>query len=171
MGETKRRILQFAFYDKTGIQTYLEKQAAQGLLSDAGNPWAAERELKEDADVQRVLTDLRGSGEDAAELPALLYTVTEVKAPFLNDWCLEKIIDADAEKQDIDGKVRITEMRRTEEEPWGADAAYRLYVDGDEKRKYVVCYGNVILELDASWELTGGQMAVVGEKFGRAKNG
>ena len=32
MRETKRRIPQFAFYDKTGIQTYLEKQAEQGWM-------------------------------------------------------------------------------------------------------------------------------------------
>lgn len=139
---------------------------AQELLSDAGNPWAEERGLQEDAEVQRAFADLQGPGEDAQELPALLYTVTEVKAPFLHDWCLEKIMDADVGTRNVDGEIRTAEMRRIEEEPWGADAAYRLYVDGDEKQKYVVCYGNVILELITSWDLTKEQMAVVGEKIG-----
>ena len=35
MRETKRRIPQFAFYDKTGIQTYLEKQAEQQRMQEA----------------------------------------------------------------------------------------------------------------------------------------
>lgn len=103
---------------------------------------------------------------DAGELPVLWYTVTEVKIPFLYDWCLEKIMELETGRENIGGELRVTEMRRIEEESWRADAAYRLYADGEAKGKYVVCYGNVILELTASWELTEGQMSIVGEKHG-----
>lgn len=136
------------------------------LQSDGRNLRADEQGMREDADIQRAFADLRGPGEDAGELPVLLYTVTEVKAPFLYDWFLEKIVDANAETRNAAGEIRTAEMRRIEEEPWGADAAYRLYQDGEGMRKYVVCYGNVILELSTSWELTKEQMAVVGEKIG-----
>lgn len=139
---------------------------AGGLQSDGRNSQADGQGMQEDADIQRVPAGLRGPGEDAEELPVLLYTVTEVKAPFLYDWCQEKIMDADVETRNVDGEIRMTEMRRIEEEPWGADAAYRLYRDGEGKREYVVCYGDVILELSTSWDLTKEQMAVVGEKIG-----
>lgn len=75
---------------------------------------------------------------DAGELPWLQYTVTEVKAPFLYDWCLEKITNRHGEKQEEGGMYG-----------------------------YVLCCGDSILELQTSWELTKEQMAVVGEKFGQ----
>lgn len=130
------------------------------------DPRADAQDRPEDAEIQRILADLRGLGEDAEELPVLLYTVTEVKAPFLYDWCLKKIMDASRETRNVDGEIRMAEMRRIEAEPWGADAAYRLYVNEEGKRGYVVCYGDVILELSTSWELTKEQMSIVGEKHG-----
>lgn len=104
---------------------------------------------------------------DMQDLLGLRYTVTMVKAPFLYDLCLEKTIDYYTKKQNVDGKSRDAAMRRIDEELWGADAAYRLYQDGEAKGEYVICYGDVILELNPAWELTKEQMAVVGEKIGK----
>lgn len=102
---------------------------------------------------------------DIEDLPWLRYTAAKVKVPFLYKWCVKRTIDKYA-KEDIDGETGREAMYKIEEELWGADAAYRLYRGEEAKEKYVICYEDVILELDASWELTTEQMAVVEEKFG-----
>ncbi|MDE6951871.1 MAG: DUF2812 domain-containing protein [Lachnospiraceae bacterium] len=102
---------------------------------------------------------------DAEDLPWIRYTAAEVKVPFLYKWCVKRTIDKYA-KEDIDGETGHEAMYEIEEELWGADVAYRIYRGEETKEKYVICYENVILELDTSWELTAEQIAVVKEKFG-----
>lgn len=109
---------------------------------------------------------------DAGNLPEMRYTVTEIKLPFLYDWCLEVLKDSYSYSREFDGKLSYHELRGTDAAPWGADAAYRAYWDGEAEREYVVCYGNVIVELNTEWEMTEEQMAVAGEKLVKAmRNG
>lgn len=50
---------------------------------------------------------------------------------------------------------------------WSADEAYVLCVDGEAVNRYLLCYGNKIVEFIPSWKLTAEQVAVVAETFGK----
>ena len=41
-----------------------------------------------------------------------------------------------------------------------------MYWDNEAEKEYVVCYGDVIVEINTEWELTEEQMGIVGEKLG-----
>lgn len=67
--------------------------------------------------------------------------------------------------REYNGEASYHELRGMDAAPWGADEAYRVYRDKEAEKEYVVCYGNVIVEVNTEWELTEGQMGIVGEKF------
>lgn len=104
-------------------------------------------------------------------LPWLRYSVTEVKRSALYDWCRERLLQTYEYAQDDRGEVRYHELRETQAAPWGADGAYRLFVGEEAENTYVLCFGNRIVEINTSWELTEEQMAVVGRKLGDCGNG
>lgn len=102
---------------------------------------------------------------DAGNLPGMRYSVTEVRLPFLYDWCLDAVKDNYTYSQEFNGRQTYYELREMDAAPWGADAAYRVYWDGEAEKEYVVCYENVIVEVNTEWELTEGQMGLVGKRF------
>ena len=103
---------------------------------------------------------------NAGNLLCMRYTVTKVKMPFLYDWCLDAVKDNYSYSQEYNGEASYHELRGMDAAPWGADAAYRVYWDEEEEKEYVVCYGDVIVEVNTEWELTGEQMAAFGERLG-----
>lgn len=107
---------------------------------------------------------------DETDLPWLTYTVTEVKAPFLYDWCVERIKDEYADLKDIYGKAGTYELRGLDGGLWGVDAAYRLFQGDEAKNEYLLCRGDGIAVLITEWELTEEQMAVAGEKLFSAED-
>ena len=107
---------------------------------------------------------------DEADLPWLIYTVTEVKVPFLYDWCVGRIKDEYADSKDIYGKAGTYELRELDGALWGVDAAYRLFQGDEAKNEYLLCRGNGIAVLITEWELTKEQMAVAGEKLLSVEN-
>ena len=53
---------------------------------------------------------------------------------------------------------------------WGANEAYRLYdLEYGVENKYLLCYDNLLVEIDFDWEPTAAQKAVVSEKLGSLK--
>ncbi len=102
---------------------------------------------------------------DVGNLPGMRYTVTKIKMPFLYDWCLRAVKDNYFYSQEYNGEASYHELRGMDAAPWGADEAYRVYWDDEAEKEYVICYGDVIVEVNTEWELTEGQMGIVGEKF------
>lgn len=102
---------------------------------------------------------------DAGNLPAMRYTATKIKLPFLYNWCLRAVKDSYFYSREYNGEASYHELCGADAGPWGADAAYRVYRDKEAEKEYVVCYGNVIVEINTEWELTEGQMGIVAEKF------
>ena len=57
------------------------------------------------------------------------------------------------------------ELRSIDAAPWGAERAWQLY-DGEEYRQwYVLCYGDVILEMVIDWDITQEQMDYLNNLF------
>ncbi|MBR4305868.1 MAG: hypothetical protein IKT78_03390, partial [Ruminiclostridium sp.] len=90
--------------------------------------------------------------ENYYDLPYLDYTVYEIKWQFLFDCCFEKLFNNV-------GSYRTYEQ--IDETVWKADKAYYKAVNS-----YLLCYGDKIVEIESSWEITPEQAAVVAEVLG-----
>lgn len=105
----------------------------------------------------------------------LTYTVFEIKIPFLRRACINHLFDRYCalgnylDTESYPGKVLldIVSHREISAEKWSADEAYVLCVDGEAINRYLLCYGNKIVEFIPSWKLTAEQVAVVAETFGK----
>lgn len=105
--------------------------------------------------------------ENFTSLPWLQYTVTEVKAPFLYDWCWDEIFrDRDeTDDGDVPAGARMVYVQQ-DAAPWGANAVYRLCSEeGWYADWYLLCYDDCIIDISFDWELTPEQMAIVGRAF------
>ena len=103
---------------------------------------------------------------DAGNLPGMRYTVTKIKIPCLYDGCLGAVKENYSYSREYNGKPTYFELREEDAAFRGADEAYRVYWDNEAEKEYVVCYGDVIVEINTEWELTEEQMGIVGEKLG-----
>ncbi len=93
---------------------------------------------------------------------SLGYTITEVKFPFMYDFCFEKLYDSRITKYSYDTGICYEEVDAA---AWGAKNAYQLTDNGKPENTYLVCYDRYFLQLIADWELTQEQMQLIGEKM------
>ena len=83
------------------------------------------------------------------------YELVRVKKPFLFDLCLQKMLK-------VPEHMELYEIDPT---PWGAERAWQTK-DGETLRDwYVLCYGDTIMEIIPTWELTDAQIAVVADSM------
>lgn len=107
----------------------------------------------------------RFDAEQYINMPSLEYTITEVKLPFLYDFCKNSLLN---ERKDeiVDGQVVFADhYDPVDEEPWQAKEAYRLYWSGGYIDRYLLCYEKRIIEITFHWEPTPEQMAIVADKL------
>lgn len=100
---------------------------------------------------------------DGTDAPELDYEILDVKADFLYDWCLEQYLEEYADDQEIWQR----EYRPEDPAPWGAEAAYRLWWDGEAYHQWILCFDGRIVKLDPNWTLTEKEMALAGERLSR----
>lgn len=105
---------------------------------------------------------------DMLDQPDIRYTIAEVKADFLFDFCLEAILesDRDAWSEDVYGNITYDEFRKIDASPWSADAAYQEFSGEYALNTYLLCYGNKIVEINPDWDMTLEQMQILGDMFG-----
>ena len=97
----------------------------------------------------------------------LTYTVFDIKIPFVRELCVNKWFDNhNVFKNYLHVPLSRTSHRELAAKVWSADEAYVVCVDGKAVNKYLLCYGNKIVEFIPSWELTAEQVKVVAETFG-----
>lgn len=107
----------------------------------------------------------RFDAENYDEMPEIQYTITQVKAPFLYDFCKMSLLN---EKQDetADGSVIFPDSwQPADAAPWAAAEAYRHHFGADMTNNYLLCYKDYIVEIRFSWEPSPEQMAVAAEKL------
>ncbi len=101
----------------------------------------------------------RMDDEAGVGLPRLEYRLVLVKAPWLQNMCLQRLLE---EGQEFDMDYVVVDPAA-----WGADSAWRLeYADGLSPWDYLLCYGNVLVELKLDSRPTAAQMYTVGEHLG-----
>lgn len=101
-----------------------------------------------------------------AGIPELRYTITEVKLPFLYEFCKECMLNAGKGKQ-VDGQhVSYVYFEPVDSIPWQAEEAHRLYwSDGYFFDRYLLCYEKRIVEITFSWEPTDEQISIAAERL------
>lgn len=107
------------------------------------------------------------SRPDGEAHPELHYHVVTVKVPGLYDWALEQMLAAFSHNYGRPETEENWEIHTpVDPSPWGAAEAYQLTLGGEAQQRYMLCYGNRIIEIDFSWEPTQAQMSIVGERLG-----
>lgn len=110
------------------------------------------------------------SEKEYYELPRMKYTVTDVKAAFLCDFCKSRLLHAGETPHRNDPEGYLVEFYKpVDAVPWGAQEAYQLHwhPEGEPLDRWLLVYGRRFVEIDLDWEPTAEQMATVGEKLGR----
>ena len=83
------------------------------------------------------------------------YEMVRVKASFLNELCLRKMLTVPDHM----------ELREIDSTPWSADRAWQAY-EGERGRDwYVLCYGDTIMEIIPTWTFTDEQIATIAESM------
>lgn len=97
--------------------------------------------------------------------PSLEYRIVQVKLPFLYDLCFNTMVQNLAHNMGTPEPMPDAwiQARTTDASPWGADAAYQLFLGGEPQNRYLICYENVIVEMDFDWAVTAEQMRKVSE--------
>lgn len=107
----------------------------------------------------------RFDAEKYLEMPTLEYTITEVRLPFLYNFCKNSLLN---ERKDevIDGQVVLADhYEQVDASPWRANEAYRLYWSRGYTDRYLLCYEKRIIEIAFVCEPTSEQMAIVADKL------
>ena len=135
----------------------------QGAESKPGAPlniWELREEQEENFgslmmyDQESVLLEYKDAYQHPqgnSRTPHLEYDYVRVKWLPLYELCLNEVME-------IPAHMAGSKWYRIDAAPWGAERAWQLY-DGEEYRQwYVLCYGDVILEMVIDWEITQEQM-------------
>ena len=107
----------------------------------------------------------RFDAEHFSEMPDLEYTITEIRLPFLYDFCKKTLLNE--RKDEIEGgQVMFADhYELVDASIWQADEAYRLYWSQGYLEHYLLCYDERIIEITFSWEPAPEQMAIVADRL------
>lgn len=108
---------------------------------------------------QQLITD-SGMQEDVTKLE---YQLVEVKLPLLYRTCKKSMI----KNMEKDWGAERKEYVSVTDDNWGAMEAYRLYSSKEgDLNTYLLCYEDVLVQIEFAWTPTAEQKAVVGQKLG-----
>ncbi|WP_312280492.1 DUF2812 domain-containing protein [Oscillibacter sp.] len=100
-----------------------------------------------------------GKQREYEDWKSLEYEILDVKMGLLYRVCLNDYVRTE------ELYVTRREYRAADPEPWGAEAAYRQVLDGEERDVWVLCRGRRIARIAFDWTPTPAQMALAGEKL------
>lgn len=106
----------------------------------------------------------RAQVEGERHFASIAYEVTETGS----DWLCRKTVE-DLTREEIAAPWDIT-WAEQDPGPWGAQAVYRRYMDGEPSRRYVLRYPRRVVEFSPDGEVTEAQMALVGRRLGSWSN-
>lgn len=100
-----------------------------------------------------------GTGSD---LPELRFQIAEIPWAWLRTQCVSRLVEGySVSLRGI--SFRLGEHRAVEDDRWGADEVY-LSLDTNS---FLLVYGQRIASVDAGWDLTDEQIAVIARKLGK----
>jgi len=104
----------------------------------------------------------RHDTENRFDLPFLDYTAIFVKVPPFYDLCKNHFIKDQEEDYELFGQ----KYEPIDETLWGAREAYQIHdTELGYTQDYLICYDNLILELELSFEPTKEQILIIKDKL------
>ena len=106
--------------------------------------------------------------------PGLDYEIATPGRPGLYEVCRKAALSLEFSEMDdyhIAGMFDRTDHERWVEAdpaPWGAETAYQKEYDGNLRCEYVLCYPDRVVSIFFGWSPSAEQMAIAGEKLGKA---
>lgn len=101
---------------------------------------------------------------DKKTTPTLEYEIVDVKWPILYHICLNDYLQPNSwEKERPESERRV--YRQIDDKNWQADAVYQIYVQNKPQSKYLICWGNRIVEIQFDEIPTPEQIAIAAEKL------
>lgn len=100
-----------------------------------------------------------------SDMPELEYTITRVKLPALYHFCKNTLIGSGNDESAGGESVSDGRYDPVDAVPWGAAEAYRYFEDSNYRNRYLLCYGDYMVEITFDWEPAPEQMKLVGEKL------
>lgn len=98
------------------------------------------------------------------EAKDLMYSITDVKVPFLFDSIKKAVLNSRQDDVSKDGKVIfIDHFEPCDPSLWDADEAYQLHWSDTVLDTYLVCWGNRIVEVKFFWEATEDEIRTAAE--------
>lgn len=108
---------------------------------------------------QRIRFDI----DDVPDEPELEYRIVKVKLPFLYPMCKERLL---YEQERLKHSHNLT-YQEADPAPWAAEEAYRLWApESGFTGQYLICYEDVLIELNLDWEPTEAQKEIVATQLG-----
>ncbi len=105
----------------------------------------------------------------SSELPEMSYIVYTTRIPAVYDLVVREATKPVDYAMGVyeNGEPYYDEYVPQEEDPWGAEMAYRRYAGGEPYDHWVLCYEDSVVIFQPNWELTPEQMSVIGNVFGK----
>lgn len=133
--------------------------------TDADVFWSTEKTEQASLLVERMECRQHDLNSEKKRVPNLEYAVTQVKLPVLYSFCRDGLL---RQREDVvqDGEVvYVSHYEAVDATPWGAKEAYQLYLEGGFIEEYILCYPNVLVELDLDEAPTAEQIGTIRAKL------
>lgn len=117
--------------------------------------------------LDRQVVQCRTGFDQTEKLPGMKYILVELRVPWMYDACFRELCRDTVVETASHTHEDITYLQyeAIDSAPWGAEHAYQFNLEGEFQQKYILCWPDKIVQLEAGWDLTAEQMAVVGEKL------
>ena len=128
-----------------------------------------------EADVDRSPLAVHGTYRQDArlgdgDLPELRYEIVTVQNSFLYDLCKRDFIQWVERDNDQLPEEHWDVYQPVDPAPWGAEEVLQRYRSGEPVNQFLLCWPGRMAEVDLpwDWDLTAGQMALIGETLREA---
>ena len=128
-----------------------------------------------EADVDRSPLAVHGTYRQDArlgdgDLPELRYEIVTVQNSFLYDLCKRDFIQWVERDNDQLPEEDWDVYQPVDPAPWGAEEVLQRYRSGEPVNQFLLCWPGRMAEVDLpwDWDLTAGQMALIGETLREA---
>lgn len=120
--------------------------------------------------LDRRVVQCRTGFDQTEKLPGMKYTLVKLYVPWIYDACFRELCRDTVVETASHTHEDITYLQyeAIDPAPWGAEQAYQFNLEGEFQQKYILCWQNKLVQLEADWNLTTQQMAAAGEKLAGA---
>lgn len=127
--------------------------------------WSTEKQEQGSFLVERMECSQHDLNGGEKRLPRLEYVLTKVKVPGLYGFCRDGLLRKHKDVVKGGEVLYVSHYEEIDAAPWGAEAAYQLYLEGGFIEQYILCYDKILVELDLDEPPTSEQIETIRNKL------